>query len=441
MVKQVSLILVTLVSKFIGLGREILLLGAIGVSRELDNFLFFFGISGLLMVLMASTIYTNLTPYVAKVLRGPGEDTAPPASGDGNRTIAELISDSVLLGSLAALLCAAINFGLYLGLDGAGQTDGTPLLVLALLPCMALLFNVVAEYCSAILTARGKITPIVFGNIFISAPSILFLFLFEVTLLGYTLVFSLSYGLRAAYLLAAICWRQQTGLHLAGRFQQGAALTGVRAVNLISGSAMTVVRLAFLAALLSSRALPEGATTLYSYAIKIPHLYLSTVWFVLGTGFFARVVNQAGTGAFHRQVRRLIALNAGALVLGWLVLGALVSWDDLAASALAREYAIPELARLSIWILPAILMIPVIDMGQKVLATVDRKAEVLWISVGIALGVAVLVPAALWAEDLRYLLLAVSIVFTVGAGISIWLLSRITPEPGHSENESAGNIG
>ena len=265
-------------------------------------------------------------------------------------------------------VAAATNLVALYALYPAGAVDAMAIWV-ALFCAGTVLFSINAEYGSGVVTAMGAVGALVWCNVIINVPTVLYLLLFDVNIVTYSLIFALSFAARTAYLLFVI--RRKTGATiLPGRSGGLPRSADKYDFRVLYGSAITtasVVIFVVMRAITST--LPENSTTYYYYSLKIYDLYNTTVWFVVGAFFLSNIQNLP-----LQRVKRIasvhLAVNAALMVVAMVLLQLLLSvLDRLPFQDILHQYSAYEILRLSMYAMPLVLFGPMLDLFQKVCAT------------------------------------------------------------------------
>lgn len=402
----VFLILITVFSKLIGFVREMMLLGSVGISAGLDLLVVFFSFSTFMVGVIGTLVVTNLTPLMAKM--GP------------TKAIPLFLVESVKVASSFTVILLLWNSA-YLSVALADHPEILLGGQLAGLMAAILFFSIIAEYQVALFLSQNRQIPVISGNILISLPLVLGLIFLDISILSYAVGLALAFALRALVFTVLLrptfqrntqWWRKQ--------FWQKPFLFRNIAKILLGGSAMLAVSLVFLVAIMLAERQSVGAATLLAYGRKIPMLVLTSVWFVLGSRFFSNIVKRDGRGSY-KLILRLTCLN-GAITAFFAVLVlcciALTNFSSVHLTSTQMDFV--EVINASLPLLPIIVFLPIIEMTQRTLVTLNNHRRILWITAA-ALATASVgfsISSVLWVSPL-------SIMLTITLSLGIGALSAL----------------
>lgn len=329
------------------------LLAAVGISHGLDVFVLFFGFTSFVSGLVGICVVTNLTPVMAR-------------SNDPDKSLTFTL-EGIKTGAFLTIV-AWIGCFTYARFALAGGADALSYSLAFLLP-LTVLFSVTAEYHVALFLSSDRQVPVIFGNILISLPLVVLMMAFDISLNVYAILLVLAFALRSVIFFVLLY--KPPG----ARFSLRAALRSKPLVldnarQVLSGSsAMLAYSLASLLALAVAHRLGEGAATLLGYALKIPLLILTSLWFALGARFFSRIVQDDGAGATHLMLR-LTGLNIAVAAIVALFAG-LTRWalhmHEAALDGVMLDFV--RIISASLPLLPIIVFVPIIEMSQRTLVT------------------------------------------------------------------------
>lgn len=350
------LLAITILSKFIGFFRELVLLENVGIGSRLDLFVVLYGISTMTTGVVGICVVTSLTP-LAGTYRGQSATLA-------------LMREGLAFGIGMGVFALAISCGYLFATESMVMHDA---LLMAAIISVIVPFAIVAEYQVALFLSRNQRTPVIAGNIIVSLPLVVAMLLYDFDIVGYSLGLAASFAMRAAIFAVLLC--RDPGQ--AGHEGRKVHLFGFRIWRtLAGGSAMLAIGLIYLLAQLSAREFGEGSAASIGYGLKIPMFVLTSVWFVLGTGFFADLLT-LGTAKAERRIARLSLLNCMLLLIG---LGLVTILREFGYAFLPRYVTdnsqTLRIVAASIPYLPLILFVPVIEMTQRL--AVARGAH-LWV--------------------------------------------------------------
>jgi len=415
--------LVTLTARAAGLVRELLLLSVVGIGRDLDGLVLVLVVPSLVTLLVASTIYTNITPRAARAFE-VGDLADPARSSD---EIERLLSEGVRFGLALTLVAAVANTALVALLGIGGTEPTTTDFSVALIVSLTVLFTVVSEYLSALLTARQDVGYLVAGNLFISLPAIAALALLDLTVATYAIVFSLSFAFRLFYLLLALRASVRFRLLPIQRWRETRVPRWSRSA-LWAGSALIGVQLTLQLAVLLARFLPVGSVSLLYYGLRLPQLYLSTVWFVLGTDFFG-AIQQLDAAMIKARLRQVTVLNGALLGVVYVVGVPLVEMTDLLVPERWESLRLDDIVRLSLFCFPLIVFVPLVDMAQKTMVTIGDEARTLRIAVVLVATSMIFLVVGAAIGRVETLLVGLTIGLGFGAVASVYQLMRVDYVP------------
>ncbi len=359
------LLAITFSSKLIGFVRELILLESLGIGVQLDVFVVLYGLVNLLSGALGICIVTSLTPIAG------GYRT--------RRGTLQLMKESVSVGLLAgfAALVASITYMLF-----AGGPQASDLWPVALIVPMVVPFALIAEYQVALFLSRGQRAPVIAGNLIISVPLAAALLLFDLDIVAYAVGLALSFMLRAV-IFTLLLMRSAAPDQNSDLEQQSALFSTRLGRTMAGGSAMLAIAAVAVTAQMAARELADGEATSVAYGLKIPQFIITSIWFVLGTGFFARLVTRGTQGA-KRNIALYSALNLILAVGACVAVLALPRFLDLDHPARSSEIVL--IIAVSIPFLPLIILTPLAEMTQRLLATADHHFLVLTVTVAILVG-------------------------------------------------------
>ncbi len=367
------LLVITFSSKLIGFVRELILLESLGIGADLDVFVVLYGLVNLLSGALGICIVTSLTP-IAKAYRTRGQTR-------------HLLFEGARMGALTGLAALAACV-LYMLAVGASENWAVALIVPLVVP-----FALLAEYQVALFLSRGQRVPVIAGNLIISLPLVAALLLFDLGLVAYAAGLAGSFALRAvifSVLLLRKAEQDDTEHTGAAEPVPQTSLFGLRlARTLAGGSAMLAIAAIAVTAQMAAREIAEGQATIVAYGLKIPQFIITSIWFVLGTGFFAGLVTQGTAGAKRRiaiycAVNGAMALCVLAMVMAMSVLPIPTAIEGQIAANGMSEITLVIAA--SIPFLPLIVLTPLAEMTQRLLAAQEHHRLVLPITGATLLG-------------------------------------------------------
>jgi hypothetical protein len=395
------LLAITFSSKLIGFVRELILLESLGIGAELDVFVVLYGLVNLLSGALGICIVTSLTP-IAGAYRTRADTR-------------QLLLEGARMGALTgiAALAACIVYMLF-----AGQSENWPV---ALIVPLVVPFALIAEYQVALFLSRGQRVPVIAGNLIISLPLVAALLLFDLGIAAYAAGLAASFALRAAVFALLLLRGAQD--ESGGDVQPQSSLFGARlGRTLAGGSAMLAIAAVAVTAQMAAREIAEGQATIVAYGLKIPQFIITSVWFVLGTGFFAGLVTR-GTGGAKRKIALYSAVNFAMAVC---VFGAVLALPMLPIRLdAAGSSEILLVIAASIPFLPLIILTPLAEMTQRLLAASNLHRQVLAITAAILLGGFAAQAIALAAASLTLLAWSPAIGGALGAAVCAGLLLQL----------------
>jgi len=379
----------TALAKVVGLVREFLLLSEVGVGRQLDQFLLVFGLPNMLAAFVVPIVYyaavrrtARLSGRLSEARTEEERQVAQAALSDQFRSWGR---ESLIVGLGLFLIAAAVNLVALYALYPPEAVDVTAILA-ATFCAGTVLFSINAEYSSGVVTALGAVGSLVWCNVIINVPTVLYMMLFDVSIIDYALVLSLSFAARTIYLLVVI--HRRTGATLwPGRSARTGAAEHQYDWRVLYGSAITTAGVfIFVAMRAITSALPENSTTYYYYSLKIFDLYNTTVWFVAGAFFLSNIQGWAlervkRTAIVHLVANFLFMLVGTGLLLLVLSVIDMLPWQDV-----LERYSAHELLRLSLFAMPLVMFGPMLDLFQKVCATFSWHGRALAIAVIMTAG-------------------------------------------------------
>ncbi|MFU7527160.1 hypothetical protein [Qipengyuania sp. ASV99] len=398
------LLAITFASKLIGFVRELILLESLGIGAELDVFVILYGLVGLMSGALGICIVTSLTPIAGKFR------TRANTIG----LMAEGLRAGMAAGAAALALC--LIYVAVLGTGGTSSAWQVALVVPFIVP-----FSLLAEYQVALFLSRNQRMPVIAGNLIISLPLVAALLIFDLGIVTYAIGLAASFIFRAvifAALLMGSSEGEETGIAAASTSLFGARLGR----TLAGGSAMLAISAIAISAPMAARELGEGQATVIAYGLKVPQLIITSIWFVLGTGFFAQIVTR-GTHGSKRQIAIYTAFNFAifaAIMAGTLLLGQLADLPEILASSQLMQILLASAP-----FLPLIALTPLIEMSQRLLATVQHQLTVLAIAASILIGGLAAQGIALATGSAPLLALSPAIAGGLGAIAACVIVSRL----------------
>lgn len=397
------LMAITFASKLIGLVRELVLLETLGIGVELDVFVVLYGLVTLVAGALGICIVTSLTPIAGQYR----------SVGATRKLLLEGLRVGCGVGFAALALCAA-----YVAI--AGQGGGASSWQVALIVPFIVPFSLLAEYQVALFLSRDQRMPVIAGNLIISLPLVAALLVFDLDIVTYALGLMLSFVLRAAIFTALLLRSNKADQSVPA---QTSSLFGTRlGRTLAGGSAMLAIATISVTAAMIARELGEGEATMIAYGLKVPQFVITSIWFVLGTGFFAQLVTR-GTAGSKRQIAVYSAINL-TITAVFVAAIALVADQSTLPARLASSELLLVLGA-SLPFLPLIVLTPIVEMSQRLLVTAQRHMAV------VSVAAAILI-AGLAAQILAVLtgsagLLAWSMVIggVCGAGVACAMVARL----------------
>ena len=413
------LMAITVVSKFIGFARELILLERVGIGLDLDVFLVLLGIANVVTGALGICIVTSVTPLARQFA--------------GTRGARRLMAEGLATGTWTWLAATATCL-VYLALDAGPRVADAWLLAITVPGIVP--FALLAEYQVGLFLARGQRTPVIAGNIIISLPLALALLAFDMGIVAYAVGLVASFALRAAVFALLLVRGPDDGRARAGDPPR-VSLFGERlGRTLAGGSAMLAISLVYVTATMAARHFDEGQATLLGYGLKIPLFALTSAWFVLGTGFFADLVAHGGVAA-RARIARLSAINLALFavtVAGVLAVRAL--GPQVAAQLAGGSSAILMVVGQSLPFLPLILFVPLVEMVQRVAVTEERHFLVPAMTAAVLLAGAATQLGGLAADSELTVFLSPAIAAAAGAVSAMLVLRRL--RPGEATVEAPG---
>lgn len=358
------LMAITFVSKLIGFVRELVLLETLGIGVELDVFVVLYGLVTLVAGALGICIVTSLTPIA-------GQYRSVLAT---RQLLLEGLRVGCGVGFAALVLCTA-----YVAI--AGQQGGASSWQVALIVPFIVPFSLLAEYQVALFLSRNQRTPVIAGNLIISIPLVAALLLFDLDIVTYALGLMLSFVLRAAIFTVLLLRSSEADQ---SKPAQSSSLFGTRlGRTLAGGSAMLAIAAISVTAAMIARELGEGEATMIAYGLKVPQFVITSLWFVLGTGFFAQLVTR-GTAGSKRHIAVYSGINLAIMAVFVAAIALLPDQSTLPA-ALASSELLMVLAA-SLPFLPLIVLTPIVEMSQRLLVTAQRHLAVLSLTAAILIA-------------------------------------------------------
>ena len=417
------LLTITFSSKLIGFVRELILLGSLGIGANLDMFVVLYGLVNLLAGALGICIVTSLTPIA-------GEYTTR------SDTIG-LLREGARAGVVAGLIALA-GSAFYAAATGAfsasfsGVSDTWPIVLIVPL---VVPFAIVAEYQVALFLSRDQRVPVIAGNLILSLPLVAALLLFDLGIAAYAAGLAATFLLRAAIFTALLL---RGAVPDAGRVRRAKTMLFSKRLfpTLAGGSAMLAIAAIAVSAQMAARELADGQATIVAYGLKVPQFIITSIWFVLGTGFFADLAMR-GTAGANRRIAIYCAINlALALILAVGVLGApyvlvpsltWANWSDQSDIALVIAASAP--------FLPLIVLTPLAEMTQRLLAADGCHRMVLSIAGAILIGGFCAQAIALFLRSMPLIAWSPTLGGALGAGVCAALLlhhplGQARPTPG-----------
>ncbi|WP_281966982.1 hypothetical protein [Roseovarius nanhaiticus] len=410
------LIMVTIFSKLIGFVREMMLLGNVGISAGLDLLVIFFSFTMFLTGVIGTCVVTNMTPVMA--------------TRSSHDAVATFLVESVKVAIGISLIAVLWNF-VYLKTALADHPEAELAAQLAVLMVWILLFSVIAEYQVALFLSQNRQIPVISGNIMISLPLVIGMVFFDITILAYAIGLAIAFALRIV--IFAVLLRPSVAMSAAWWRAQLMAkpLLFVNVPKILKGgSAMLSIGLIFLVAMILAERQSVGAATLVGYGRKIPMLILTSVWFVLGSRFFSQIVQQRGQGS-HALIAKLTKFNTAvtiALAAGVLAsIGITHLYADQMADV-ALDFA--KVINASLPLLPIIIFVPIIEMTQRTLVTLDKHGMVMLLTYA-SMAVAIIgFGLSVWIWDSPFsIMLTITVALGAGALPAVLALNKIEKAP------------
>jgi hypothetical protein len=405
LVGTAMLMAITILSKFIGFAREMILLERVGIGAELDVFLVLFGIANVVTGALGICIVTSVTPLAGRF--------------SGAQGARRLMGEGLAMGGWTWIV-ATFACLVYVALAARHGGVGPWLLALAIPGIVP--FSLLAEYQVGLFLARNRRTPVIAGNIIISLPLALALLVIDMNILAYAIGLVAAFALRAA-LFAWLLVRDGNAAEPQLETPR-ISLFGRRLWRtLAGGSAMLAISVVYVTATMAARRLGAGEATLLGYGLKIPLFVLTSVWFVMGTGFFADLVAH-GAGRARSQLRRFSAIN---LVLLAIAAGAVMAARELSPQVTGllsgRGSAIVLVVEQSLPFLPLIAFVPVIEMIQRLAVTEDRHKLVLAMSTAVIVAGAIAQLSGVSAGSRTLVFLSPALAAGAGGVVGLALLA------------------
>ncbi len=402
------LLTITFSSKLIGFVRELILLESLGIGAQLDGFVVLYGLVNLLSGALGICIVTSLTP-IASNYATRGETIG-------------LLREGARVGVIAGLfaLAASLSYAAFT----AGSTAAMEHWPIALIVPLVVPFALVAEYQVALFLSRDQRVPVIAGNLILSLPLVAALLLFDLGIVAYAAGLAATFALRAAIFAALL---------LRGARADGGTAPPIRSAlfslrlsrTLSGGSAMLAIAAVAVTAQMAAHEIAQGQATIVAYGLKVPQFIITSIWFVLGTGFFADLAMRGTSGARHR-IAAYCAFNlALALAAAGAVLGAqqaaahvpvIADWASGSDIAVVIAAAAP--------FLPLIVLTPLTEMTQRLLATEDHHRLVLRIAGAILLGGVGAQALGIFAGSVSIIAWSPTLGGFFGAGVCLALLLR-----------------
>lgn len=397
------LMAITFASKLIGFVRELVLLETLGIGVELDVFVVLYGLVTLVAGALGICIVTSLTPIAGQYR----------SVGATRKLLLEGLRVGCGVGFAALVLCAA-----YVAI--AGQGGGANSWQVALIVPFIVPFSLLAEYQVALFLSRDHRMPVIAGNLIISVPLVAALLVFDLDIVTYALGLMLSFVLRAAIFTALLLRSSEADQSAPAHTS---SLFGTRlGRTLAGGSAMLAIAAISVTAAIIAREVGEGEATMIAYGFKVPQFVITSIWFVLGTGFFAQLVTRGTTGS-KRQIAVYSAINLAITAVFVAAIALLPDQSTLPAGLASSELLMVLGASLPF--LPLIVLTPIVEMSQRLLVTAQRHMSVLSVTAAILI-------AGLTAQILAVItgsaaLLAWSMVVGggCGAGVACAMVARL----------------
>lgn len=350
----VFLLTVTIAAKSIGFVRELILLENLGIGSEIDMFLILYGIVSLLTGALGLCVVTSLTPLAARYTT--------------RSAVLALMGEGLQLGLKIALVAIAVTLT-YVAL-AAPSLGRTTYLLAVVIPGVVPL-SLLAEYQVSLFLSRGWRLPVIAGNLIISLPLVIALLIADLGIVAYSVGLVLSFGLRAG--IFGFLLMRNSPESVESPTSAKTDLFGRRiGYTLAGGSAMLAVSVIYLTAQIAAQQMGPGEATIIGYGLKVPLLILTSVWFVLGTGYFSDIVTK-GTSNVVARIFRLSALNSLFLIFiaGFILLVRQLNGDTRIGELLSRSETIEVISQ-SLPFLPIIVTVPVIEMVQRLVVAEDR---------------------------------------------------------------------
>ena len=337
--------------KVLGLIRDLLLLWNIGLGIELDNFYFYLIFPSLTMSFLMPVLYLNLVPQISKELKGAV------ALSDRSFLINAILSNGFIFSLFAFIFLIVGNFTFSFLIKNEVQY------VFLLMCTMPAVFSLVSEYCSSILTATGNIGPIFVGNIIINLPIILLFLLIDVSIEIFLSIYVISFLFRMLYLLFHV----YKSCAVRPRFIYGNYnVQTLSFKNFVSSSAGPSAQACILIGRAFCSLLPDGATGMYYYGMKVFEIIYGTVGLVVGTKFFSEIQSLSIISIFKR-LRIISYINFCICILTYV--SVLILENMLDKFSFYTEYNINIIFQYSIYSLPLIFLLPlkpfIFEKSQK----------------------------------------------------------------------------
>ena len=303
-------------------------------------------------------------------------------------------------------------------------------------------FALVAEYQVALFLSRGQRVPVIAGNLIISLPLVAALLLFDLGIVAYAAGLAASFALRAA--IFTVILLRGVPADDENEVQPHSSLFAARLTRtLAGGSAMLAIAAVAVTAQMVAREIAEGEATVVAYGLKVPQFIITSIWFVLGTGFFSGLVI-SGTAGAKRKIVIFSAVNLAMTIGTFAAVLALSAIPDIAAAAASPDIVMVIAA--SVPFLPLIVLTPLAEMTQRLLAATDHHRLVLSITGAILLGGFAAQALALASASVNLLAWSPAIAGGLGGVVCMSILLRLplsrrdNPDnPSISDNKALSN--
>lgn len=185
---------------------------------------------------------------------------------------------------------------------------------------------------------------------------------------------------------------------------------------------MLAIAMIAVVAQIVGRELQEGDATVIAYGLKVPQFVITSIWFVLGTGYFADLVAK-GTHGARQKIAAYSAINLAIMAGAFLVVAVLDKAQG--DGRLAMNSDILRVLASSAPFLPLIVLTPFAEMTQRLLATSERHGSTLFITAAVVVAGLGLQAFALAARSTAVLAWSPVVAGLAGAVVAIVLLARL----------------